>query len=308
MRDGARVTAPRSSAHARVMKTITTIGVLVAIGLAGVTACGGRYRQSRLGRRSGRQRKRIRRGRGLPPVAAVRAPPVAAARVPLAAERAAAHRRPEYAVLVRGTLFTTDLVEAKTYHDGLAAGGEQPAKDAGDFGHDALLGTTLLGSTENAFLGIDRWDNLAGLQGFYANPDFQKNFGMLFSAPPTVETFEHQPTWHGWGDLTSGDSSDPYWFVVVRGHLAEADAAKAQTGHDGVAAAGEAAAKAAGDVAHVVFTGVEDAQEFMAVDIWPDSTNLEALYTNPDFQMAFGSLFDAPPVIAVYKSTDWHQW
>ncbi len=60
--------------------------------------------------------------------------------------------------------------------------------------------------------------------------------------------------------------------------------------------------------AHVVFTGVEDSQEFLAIDIWHDSSNIEAVYSDPDFQAAFGSLFDAPPAIGVYASTDWHQW
>ena len=214
----------------------------------------------------------------------------------------------EYAVLVRGELFTADLTAAQDYHDTLAAQGEQPAKDAGDFGHDALLGTTLLGTTENAFLGLDRWDNLAGLEAFYADPMFVQAFGMLFSAPPAVETFQYQPEWHNWGDLTSGDSAPQYFFVVVRGHLVEADPAAAQMAHDAVAAGGEATAAMLGDMAHVVFTGVQDPQEFLAIDIWHDSTNIETLYTDPDFVMAFASLFDAPPTIGVYQSTNWHQW
>jgi len=214
----------------------------------------------------------------------------------------------EWAVLVRGELFTTDLAEAQTLHDGLAAGGEGAAKAAGDIAHDAFLGTDLLGTTPDAFVGIDRWTDLQGLGAFYADPEFAEAFDMLFSAEPVVEVFEHRSDWHGWGDLDEGDALDERFFVVVRGHLAEADPAMAQAAHDAVAAGGEAQVKAAGDLAHVVFVGVEDPQEFFAIDVWPASEPIEAVYGDPEFQAAFGSLFDAPPVIGVYRSTDWHQW
>jgi len=215
---------------------------------------------------------------------------------------------PEFAALVRGTLFTTDLAMAKEKHDGIAGGGEAAAKAAGDIAHDVLLGTTMLGTEENQFLGIDRWTDAQAMNNFYMNPDLQAAFGTLFSGPPSLEAFQRQPTWHTWGDMDAGDSFDPYFFVVVRGKLKEADPAKAQAAHDAVAGGGEAQVTAAGDVAHIVFTGLQDPQEFFAIDIWKASDNLEAVYTNPDFQAAFGGLFEGTPTLAVYQSTDWHQW
>lgn len=215
---------------------------------------------------------------------------------------------PEFAVLVRGPLFTTDMAMAKEKHDGIAGGGEAAAKAAGDIAHHVLLGTTTLGTTENEFLAMDRWTDAAAMKTFYENPDLQAAFATLFSGPPTFESFQRQPTWHTWGDIKSGEAFNPYFWVVVRGHLALADAGKAQEAHDMVAAGGEAAVTGAGDVAHIVFTGLADPQEFLAVDIWKNSDNMVAVYTDPDFQAAFGALFDAPPTLGVYQSTDWHQW
>ena len=214
----------------------------------------------------------------------------------------------EFAALVRGPLFTADMAEAKTQHDTIAAAGEAMAKAAGDHAHTVLLGTTLLGTTENGFLAMDRWDDPMSMKTFYENPDFQAAFATLFSAPPTLETFQRRPEWHTWGTIESGEPFDPYYWVVVRGHLAEADPAKAQAAHDAVAAGGEAQVTAAGDLAHVVFTGLADPQEFLAVDVWKSTDNMEAVYTNPDFQAAFGALFDGPPTVVVHESTDWHQW
>jgi len=139
-------------------------------------------------------------------------------------------------------------------------------------------------------------------------PGFQAAFAQLFAAPPTLETFERRPTWHTWGDIKSGEGFNPHDWVVVRGHFGEADPEKAQAAHDMVATGGEDIVKGAGDVAHIVFTGIQDPREFLAVDIWNGKDNIESVYTNPDFQMAFGALFDAPPTIGVYESTSWHQW
>ena len=214
----------------------------------------------------------------------------------------------EWLALVRGTLATTDPADSQAAHDALAAAGEAPAKAAGDFAHIVMLGTALLGTEQGQFMAMDRWTSLAGMQAFYSDPDFQAGFGALFAAPPTLEIFEHQPDWHSWGSLDEASDSPTRHFVVVRGHLAEADPAVAQAAHDAVAAAGEATATAAGDVGHVVFTSVEDPQELLAVDVWPSSDNLEAVYSNPDFQAAFASLFDSPPTLGVYAATTWHQW
>jgi hypothetical protein len=214
----------------------------------------------------------------------------------------------ETVAVIRGTLFTTDLAQAKMYHDNLAAGGEAQAKMAGDIAHDVLLGTKLLSTTENEFLGMDRWTNADNMDKFYADPMFQQGFGMLFMGPPMIEQFVRQPTWLTWGEMDAGDASNPYFFAVIRGHLKDPSTDVNHTTHDMIAGGGKAGAEMLGDVAHVVFLGRTDEREFLAIDIWKSDMNIEMLYTDPNFQMAFGQLFDAPPKLGIYLSTDWHQW
>ena len=157
-------------------------------------------------------------------------------------------------------------------------------------------------------MGIDQWTNLEGALAIYGDPKFQEAFGMLFAEPPQLELFAKRDDWYGWGSLEAADGGD-HWFVVIRGTLADEDLEAAQTLHDGIAAGGEEAAMALGDVAHVVWVGTpEDPQEFFAVDVWTDDTNIEAFYTNPKFAEAFGMLFEGPASVEVYGSTDWYQW
>ncbi len=210
---------------------------------------------------------------------------------------------PAFATVVRGPLAD----DAKAVHDMIAAGGEAAATEAGDLSHDALVSTALLGGEEGHFLGIDQWADAEAMGQFYSDPAFAEGLGAMFAGPPTVTTYARAADWHGWGELDSADDAGDYWFVVAAGTLAQ-PADEAQALHDMLAAGGEGQAKEAGDVAHVVFLGLEDRQQFLAVDVWRSADAIEAFYGNPDFQMGFASLFAEPPSVTVYRSTDWHQW
>lgn len=214
----------------------------------------------------------------------------------------------EYAVLVRGTLFTADMAMAQVRHDAIAGGGREAALAAGDFGHDVVLGTTMLGTAENQFAAIDRWHDIGAARAFYGDPMIAGAFATLFSGPPSVETFERQGDWTAWGDLDTIDQTAPHYFIVARGHLAASTTAESRDAHNALVSATEDMARAAGDVGHVVYLGTEDPREFLAVDIWPTSDVIVPFYSNPDFQAAIGSLFDAPQTIGVYQGTNWAQW
>ncbi|HEU0030026.1 MAG TPA: hypothetical protein VFQ53_05295 [Kofleriaceae bacterium] len=210
----------------------------------------------------------------------------------------------EYAAVVRGTLANPDLAAARTQHDAIARAGQASAMAHGDIAHDALLGTDLLDSTPNEFLAIDRWTDADEMRRFYASPGA---LAELFVAPPTIELFELHPEWVSWGDMTSGDAFEPYYFHFALGDLAQPDVAANQAAHDQVAAGGKDPSLAAGNVAHVVWLGLDDPHRFLAVDIWRTADVMEAFYTNPDFVRAFAPLFTAVTQ-PVYQSTDWYQW
>jgi quinol monooxygenase YgiN len=201
---------------------------------------------------------------------------------------------------------TQDLDAAKAMHDAIAGEAMGPATAAGDFGHDALLGTTLLGTTENEFLALDRWTNLDGANAVYSDPAFLRAFGSFFAQPPALDLFERQTTWAEYGEFDIADDDPEHFFVVVRGRVAAGR--DAHVLHDTIVGGSSRAAMMAGDLAHLVYLGVDDPQEFFAIDIWGDGAGLEAFYGDPAFQEAVGMLFEAPPSVTVYRSTDWLQW
>jgi quinol monooxygenase YgiN len=214
---------------------------------------------------------------------------------------------PVYIAVVRGKLASSDLAKAKSTHDQIAKGGEANAKAAGDFAHDAMLGTRWLDSAENEFLGIDRWKDASKMKAFYADPQFQQAFGALFAAPPSVEYFVDAPTWVNWGDMAAGDAHRPHFFHLALGTLKEGDVAKNQKAHDQVASGGRQPSIDAGNVGHVVYLGLDDKRRFVAVDIWSKGEPIEPFYRSPQFRGAFAPLFETVSE-PVYQSTDWHQW
>ena len=214
---------------------------------------------------------------------------------------------PKYFVFVQGVLVPKDREEQKKQHDALAKGGEESAKKAGDVGHDVFLGSGLLGSTPNDFLALDRWVDAANIEGFYSNPVFAEGFAKLITPKRAPEVFEKSTRLYSWGTLDEADGVSPHYWVFVRARFKEADPTKQQEGHDAAARGGEANARAAGDVAHVVFTGLKDPLDFLAIDVWTKPDGIAALYTDPDFQAALAPVFEQVEVI-VGQSSDFHQW
>jgi len=213
---------------------------------------------------------------------------------------------PSYTVHVRGTL-AQSVDSSRTYHDGAAAGVEDKARSLGDFAHHVLLGTSYAGTPADEFLAIDQWrGELADVEGFYADPQFRAATSGLYSAPPSLRVYQRREDWHGWGE--AGGHAGPYWFVTVEGRLAKGAEGANRDAHDAVAGGFEAQAAAAGDVAHLPHLAVDDPRAFFNIDVWGSEQGMLQTFGDPAFQAEFLALFEGPPTVRIYHSTDWHQW
>jgi len=215
---------------------------------------------------------------------------------------------PGYTVHIHGPLAqSSNLAAAQSYHDTNAAAAEGPARSAGDYAHHVLLGTAYAGTPVNEFLAIDRWHaELPGVQAFYADPGFQAAVSGLYSAPPSVRVYERREDWISWGE--SGVASGPYWFVTVEGRLAQGTVDANREAHDAVAGGFEAQANAAGDIAHLPHIAVDDPRAFFNIDVWASEQGMLQTFADPSFQSVFLGLFEGPPTVHIYRSTDWYQW
>jgi hypothetical protein len=212
---------------------------------------------------------------------------------------------PAVTAYVHGEL-RAELASARASHESIAHGGEQAARKAGDLGHHVLLGTGEPGGGADELLALDEWTALDAPKAFYRDPKLSAGFAQLFTRPVAPELYHRRTDWHTWGSLTP--PAGPYWVMTVKGHLAKATEAENRAAHDAVAAGFEAQARAVGDIAHIPHTGVDDPRVFFNIDVSTNHEGMLGVLRDPKFQQAFGALFDAPPEVHVYRSTDWYQW
>jgi hypothetical protein len=206
----------------------------------------------------------------------------------------------------RGTLART-VTASQAYSDPFFEGVKAEATGAGDNGHDALLGTTDLGTTLDQFVGLDTWSSDANMDAVYSNP-MVLAFGMSFyAAPPEFKTF-YLTNFYQWGNTDSGDVSTPHYFVMIRGRYNDTPD-KIKSLHDPIEQGIQARSSAAGQVAHIVYSGREDSHDALMVDIWTTNTNIDTFYSDAGFKSSLDSLFDTTgPNLGVYGSTDWVTW
>ena len=92
------------------------------------------------------------------------------------------------AAFFRGTLADT-VPASKAFSDPFFAGVQAQATAAGDTGHDALLGTTDLGTALDQFVGLDTWKSDANMDAVYGDPHVKEFAAHFYAAPPEFATF-----------------------------------------------------------------------------------------------------------------------
>ncbi len=97
-----------------------------------------------------------------------------------------------YTVTIRGKL-RGSATAAKKLHDDVTGASKDAAKKAGDLTHVVYLDPR----DPAAFLGVDTWSSLEGLQAFAASPQIREFFGKLFDGEPEVHVWVNSD-WNQW--------------------------------------------------------------------------------------------------------------
>ena len=95
--------------------------------------------------------------------------------------------------------------------------------------------------------------------------------------------------------------------VTIKGRL-RGDPVAAKKYHDETTKATKDAAKAAGDVTHVVYLDPQDPRAFYGVDTWSNLEGMQRFAGSPQIREFFGKLFESDPEVRVWVASDWNQW
>jgi quinol monooxygenase YgiN len=218
-----------------------------------------------------------------------------------------------YLLSIEGTLDADTLESARKVHNETAGAPENvaAARSLGDLSHMVYIPADQSGPEAGRFLILDIWNDMEGLNKFFANPTVQEQAGMIFSQRDPVvwspsEDFltYHLPAPHGKNDRYIG---------IVRGMLPSRE--QSRTVHNRLVTQAVNEARAAGNLYHKVYfrlaqPGSPASLEFLAVDSWLDLAAMTKYYQDPDFQAGFQEMFAAPPATSVWNHPAglWVEW
>ncbi len=218
-----------------------------------------------------------------------------------------------YLLSIRGTLAPSTLEGGRTIHNETAGAPANvaAARSLGDLSHMVYAPIPQQGAKDDEFLILDIWNNMDGLNQFFANPQVQEQAGQIFKQRDPVvwvpaEGFYsyHFPTPFGKNDRIT---------AVVRGMVKSR--AEAQAIHNMLVGKTVNKARANGNVSHDCYwrltpPGSPESLEFFAVDVWMDGEGMGKHYQDPDFIAAFPALFAETPSTSVWThpAGTWVEW
>jgi quinol monooxygenase YgiN len=218
-----------------------------------------------------------------------------------------------YLLAIRGTLAPPTLEEARLLHNRTAGAPQNvaAARALGDLSHMVYVPVDQQGHGTGEFLILDIWQNMEGLNAFFANPQVQEQAGQIFSSrdplvwvPADGFTSYHLPAPHG---------HDERYVGVVRGLVRSREAAREQ--HNSLVAAHLATARQRGNLSHEAYfrlaaQDAPEALEFFAVDVWMSASGMQQHYGDPAFTGAFQEMFAAMPSAATWRhpAGEWVEW
>lgn len=218
-----------------------------------------------------------------------------------------------YVLSIRGALALPTMEAARQLHNDTAGAPQniEAARSLGDLSHMVYVPLGTEGDQSGEFLILDRWNNLDGLNQFFANPQVQEQAGQIFSERDPVvwmpadgfQTY-HIPAPYGRNDRIVG---------IVRGELTSIE--EGRRTHNALVDKLADKARRRGHLSHEAFLRLSPpdqppAAEFFAIDVWMDVAGMGEHYQDPEFSSAFPQLFSAAPMadVWVHPAGDWIEW
>jgi hypothetical protein len=218
-----------------------------------------------------------------------------------------------YLLSIRGTLAPATLEAARTIHNetARAPANVAAARALGDLSHMVYVPLEHDGHHGNEFLILDQWNNLEGLNQFFANPHVQEQGGRIFTRRDPV-VWAPAAGFHSY-HFPAPTSQNDRWVGIVRAPIRSV--ADAQARHNAIIDQAINKARARGSVSHEAFLrlappGSPEALEFFAVDVWYNGAGMGEQYEDPKFLEGFGQMFAGEPsaTVWVHPAGNWVEW
>jgi hypothetical protein len=218
-----------------------------------------------------------------------------------------------YLLAIYGKLAPKTIESARVVHNRTAGAPQNvaAARSLGDLVHMVYVPGDQAGPASGAFLILDQWNNLDGINQFFANHTVQEQAGEIFTErdPVVWKPAEGLISYH----FPAPAGQKNRLVGVVRGVVhSQSEALKV---HNALVSSAIGKARAAGNMSHEPYfrmaaPGTPEALEFFAVDVWYDAAGMARHYADPEVMAGFMQMFAAPPMATVWTSPagEWVEW
>lgn len=218
-----------------------------------------------------------------------------------------------YLLTILGKLAPTSLEAARNIHNQTAGNpaGVATARALGDLSHMVYIPTGPDGPASGQFLIQDQWNNLDGLNKFFADHQVQEGGNMIFSertpivwAPAEGFFNYHLPAPYG--------KNDRYLGVAVGPVKSAAEALKI---HNDAMGAAINQARLHGCLSHEAYfrmgaPGSPETLQLILIDTWMDHDGMDRFYDTSETMGGLMSLFAAEPMAGTWThpAGSWVEW
>src|SRR6267143_2662887 len=203
-----------------------------------------------------------------------------------------------YLLSITGTLAPSTLEAARAIHNQTAGAPTSvaAARSLGDLSHMVYVPLDQPKSGSGEFLILDFWNNIDGLNQFFANPHVQEQAGQIFRsrdpvvwAPSEGLNSYHYPAPFGMSDRI---------VAIVRGPVKSREDAQAR--HNAIVAKNVNKARMGGNMSHEAYfklapPGSGEKPELFALDVWMNASGMSKFYQDPESQRGLQELFNGTP-------------
>lgn len=218
-----------------------------------------------------------------------------------------------YPLTILGTLAPPTLEAARTLHNETAGKPESvaAAQSLGDLSHMVYVPAEGDEGGKRVFFILDLWNDLGGLNQFFANPQVQEEAGRIFTTrdPVVWAPADGFFTYH----LPAPTGKNDRFLGVLRGTVTSREQVRAAI--NATAMTHINTARKLEQLSHEVYFRLSppdapESLELLALDTWTNLAGMQEHYSHPDYIKNFDGIFTAQPWTALMKhpAGEWVQW
>jgi len=218
-----------------------------------------------------------------------------------------------FLLAIRGTLASPTVEAARKLHNSTAGHPENvaAAKSLGDLSHMVYVPMEKPKKGAGEFLILDIWNNVDGINSFFANPTVQEQAGQIFTQRDPV-VWTAADGFFGY-EIPAPFGMNDRFVTTARATVKSVDEARKLHNDSMIKVLPKA--RKAGILSHrsyfrMAAPGSPEALQYFAIDVWMSPDGMMGYYDDPDFLAGYNHMFtaEADTGVWMHPAGTWSEW